>query len=215
LGKEAWKAAEENNSTWATQMILMTRQLHQANQAFTNSARLPQLMAGNQILVGFYDDPSRINTFVDSSLHPEQVATAAVAAVQIPSTKAPAKTPEPAKLQSHRGLMDLGQFQPGQTRECEVEFTNTSAEPLKIAWIGLDRGCELVKMPRESIAPKGSGTITIKVLAPETPDLFERNINIHSNSPSPLIVKVQGRVGAANPAAKPTGASTKATANRR
>jgi uncharacterized membrane protein len=217
LGQDSWKSAEKAHTAWATQQIMSARKLHQANHEFTNSNRLPQLLLGNQILVGFYDKVERLNTFVETTLHPTPGATAEIAKLNDSSDET-SQQPEPTiapSLQPRLNVMDLGLFEPGQSRSCEVEFTNPSPSAIKISWIGLDRGCELVKMPRDSIPPKGRGAITVKVLAPEATEHFQRQINIHSDGAKPLVVQVQGRVGPANPAAKPAGASTKATVNRR
>ncbi len=217
LGRDAWKAAESAHTAWATQQIITTRKLHQANYEFTNSNRLPQLLLRNQILVGYYDKVERLNAFVETTLHPTPGATTPLA--QVDELKdAAAPPPEPTiapMLQPRQNIMDLGLFEPGQSRSCQVEFTNPSTSALKISWVGLDRGCELVQMPRDSIPPQGRGAITVRVVAPETNDLFQRQINIHSNGSKPLVVQVQGRVAPANPASKPAGASAKATVNRR
>lgn len=210
LGAAAWALAEITHGPWAAEQILAARKLHVANQAFANSSKLPQLMAGNQILIGYYAEMRPVNAFVEAALHPEKhAATAALVNHPVshgedtsPSEKeAQAKAsavahPGAPMLELRQKIMDLGTLPAGQPKTCQVEFTNSGKEPLKISWIGLDAGCEVVRSPREIIPQGGMATITLAVTAPETGHLFQRKISIHSNAPVPTVLQIQGHVAA-------------------
>jgi uncharacterized membrane protein/protein-disulfide isomerase len=216
LGPEVWTAAERKHTNWATTQILATRKLHEANQVYTNSTRLPQLLAGNQILVGYYEAAERLNAFVESSLHPDTPAAKAAlaAAAATPVAMEPTPVAVTPQLVTKQNFQDLGAFKPGQKRVCTVNVLNSGNTPMKISWIGLDAGCELLKMPREAIPTGGAANISLNVQAPEQADVFLRKINIHTNAPEPIIVSVQGRVSA-NPGTKSTGGnSAKAVVHR-
>jgi hypothetical protein len=93
-----------------------------------------------------------------------------------------------------------------------VEFSNAGTAPLKLSWIGLSEGCELVRMPQESISEGATGTILINITAPNDAEIFQRRIEINSNDPKPTVVNVQGHVVPANSAKPATSGETKSTA---
>ena len=214
MGEKEWADAERLHSTWAAEQIELTRKLMAVNQAVAKSTRLPQLMAGSEVLVGYYDDAAKINAFLDNGFKstPSEPAAAPDETEPVVAATDTTVAPNTPQLRLKQNFLDMGRIEKGQKRLCHVEFTNSGTAPLKLAWIGLSEGCELVRMPQESISEGASGTILINVTAPSDADIFQRRIEINSNAAKPTVVNVQGHVVPVNSAKPATTEEPKATA---
>ena len=185
-----------------------------ANQAVAKSTRLPQLMAGAEMLIGYYDDIQKINAFIDNGLKstPVEPATEPSAAEPVVASTGTPAAPNTPQLRLRQDFLDLGRIEKGHKRLCHVDFSNSGTAPLKLAWIGLSEGCELIRMPQESISEGATGTILINITAPTDTEIFQRRIEINSNAAKPTVVNVQGHVIPANAAKPPGSGEAKATA---
>lgn len=193
LGQDGYSKSQKEFGAWAGLQIEQTRALRKANSSITNSMRLPQLMVANQILVGYYEQPQRVNSFVDACLNPSLANKPSPLTATLPNPVPELSYPRP-QLSPRLNIQNLGLFEAGKSRTCEVEFTNPNPEPAKVSWVALDAGCELVKLRNETIPKDGRAYLTLNITAPETGEIFSRKIRIHTNAPNPLVVEVQGRI---------------------
>lgn len=201
MGQDAYTKAQNEFGAWAARQIDQTRALRSVNEIITSSMRLPQLMVGNQILVGYYEQPERVNLFIDSCLNPSLTPTSGSSSRPLANRnplqeEAPLQplSKELPQLSPSLNIQNLGLFEAGKSRTCEVEFTNPNPTPMKVSWVGLDAGCELVSFPDDAIPQGGRASVTLTIVAPEKTDIFSRQIRIHTDVPSPLVLELQGRV---------------------
>lgn len=186
LGEAAWSAAEQAYGPWASKQIQLARDLRAANQKTLSSTRLPQLVAGPHVLLGYSDNLAEINQFVENGLHPDRQSIAA-------GTPAPSEVVHPV-LSLRSPFQDLGMVEGGQVIPCKVQFKNTGSSDLEVKFVALDYDCELVSLPSGPIAKGDSGEIELLVSAPKDATSFQRRLKIHTNAEPPTMLLLQGRV---------------------
>ncbi len=186
LGETAWKEAENLYAPWAVEQIKLTRELRALNQKSLYSTRLPQLMAGPRVLMGYTDNSADIGKFLDSSLGAPINAKAA--------TETTAVDPPPPMLSLQSPYQDLGMLEGGEVVPCKITFANTGASDLEVKFVSLDQDCELVSIPTEPIAKGDTGEIEIRVTAPLEVTSIQRRVKIFSNAPVPTELMIEARV---------------------
>ena len=186
LGEAKWKEVENVYAPWAAKQIQIARELRTLNQKSLYSSRLPQLMAGPRVLMGYTDNFADIGKFLDNALGAQFAATA--------SAKArPADAPEPV-ISLQAPYQDLGLIEGGEVVPCKITFENTGVSDLEVKYVSLDQDCELVSIPIEPISKGEKGEIEIRVTAPAEVTSIQRRVKIHTNAPTPTEFMIEARV---------------------
>lgn len=185
LGDEAWAQAQASFTAWATGQIEIAGAIREGNRDSIGSGRLPQLMAGNEILVGYHEDAVKVSSFIDRGLHP---------ATTKENVLAEAGLKQGPVISLKRPMTDIGRIEAATKTACKIELQNTGKSPLKLEWVALDQGCELVSLPDQEILPGAEGTLHLMVTANPGELSFQRRVTIHSNASQPSTAMIQGLV---------------------
>ena len=186
LGEAEWKEAENLYAPWAVEQIKLTRELRALNQKSLYSTRLPQLMAGPRVLMGYTDNTSDIGKFLDSALGAPVTAKAAAGTT-------PADAPPPV-LSLQSPYQDLGLLEGGEVVPCKITFENTGTSDLEVKFVSLDQDCELISIPSGPIAKGDTGEIEIRITAPLEVTSIQRRVKIFTNAAAPTELMIEARV---------------------
>lgn len=134
-------------------------------EAHTRSGNkvLPQLLLDRRILSGAETDPDKIMAFLGDGAK-EPVPTG-------PEPKLKVLTPEIIVT----GLPEA------ESRDVTIKVLNTGAAPLKLGWLAVDAGCEVISLPERAYYPGEAAAIGLRVTTSE--QASPRRVKIHSNSP--------------------------------
>ena len=186
LGEAEWKEAENQYGAWASEQIQIARELRTLNQKSLYSTRLPQLMAGPRVLLGYTDNLSDVGKFLDSALGPH------VPGVPDAVTEAGAYPPPVLSLQAP--YQDLGLLEGGEVVPCKITFENTGSSDLEVKFVSLDHDCELVSIPDSPLSKGEKGEIEIRITVPMEVTSIQRRVKIFTNAPKPTELMIEGRV---------------------
>lgn len=195
LGVEKFQDLWHQHHTWAEAQVRMTRELQVANKAATGDGSLPQLIVGNRILIGYQKDMVALEDFVSGGVKASSEQPMVVKSVQ----SAPVAASAEPMLSLRKNFADVGEMKPGQHVTTKIEFQNLGRMPLKIDWVSLDYGCEVVSVPKDTIGPNSMAFLEVRIQAPETGELFEKRVRIHSNATSPSQFLIVGKLSATAP----------------
>jgi hypothetical protein len=165
LGGNRLKASYEANRAEINRAISFATMLLAKNRSSVGQGALPQLMVGDEIVVGGHSSARYYANVIDRQLglssedHTGQIG----AALEL----------------AGGSTMHLGELSPGEEHEFEVVVRNAGDAPLEIAWLNLPPGFSVKDSPMGEIAPERGGSIVLTVRAPAEPGPWASSLDIH------------------------------------
>lgn len=176
----AWRHA-----TWSEKTLRLGESLLAANDRRLKLASLPQLMLGEEILVG----PPRLETILAALERAESGAPPlqpAAAPITPPGIDEGLRPQEPATGQPEIAFetqtLELPEVARGEKTKGRFVFRNTGTAPLKILDIKPSCGCTTVDGWQQTVLPGASGFFEVAVDTSRFPRDFAKSIEVNSNA---------------------------------
>ena len=150
---------------WISQQMAVARSILERNRDATGKEILPQLIVGDEVVMGGHSDPEYYAKLFDSKFG--QVADGAL--------------PPEMGIVLKKRLYDLGRVAPGNPVRFSVGLANHSNEELELGWFILGAGLSLDGFSRGEISPGDEGVIKLALNVPENtpPGRIERSVTIN------------------------------------
>lgn len=179
LGTEKWAHAAHASADLIDSQLRLAAEVFEENRRAGNPATLPQLMNGHRILTGAEPDREKILAFLTEEKSP------------LPMTGPTSPQPGLVVLNPE---VELNSLTPGKPVNIQIKVRNQGDAPLKLAWVTLNPGCEVTRLPEEKIPPGEIAAIGLRVTPPSDGADFTNIIKIHSNAPgAPATVILRGK----------------------
>ena len=160
-------AAGGNRDLWVEETLRTSERLLSMNDARLSVASLPQLMIGDQILVGV---PRRETILGLASASAGLAAHASAGrSPPRPAPSSPISPSDDALREAGGGLtfagrhLDLGQVVKGDVASGRFEFRNAGSEPISITRITSACACSTVQGWRQTVEPGASGSFGVRL----------------------------------------------------
>lgn len=173
LGTGRLEAAMATETTWINNLFNLTREIHATNRVKAKSGSIPQLMIGQQIVVGAPADAAEIFQLLADNLG-------------LVRSDAP-------DLVLETEAVDLGRVFAGTVREVPIRFRNAGASPLQVSRATLPPGSRTGKGFRTAVAAGQTSAVEVLFLVPRDEGPFDETVTLLSNArTSSIPVQVRG-----------------------
>ena len=184
VGASRFAEANVRHNAWITEQMDKTRRVQDANREKTGKATLPQLVLGDELLVGAHSDPQFYYQKIE-----EHFGLAASTAAR----------PAARRMALGRdGDVRLGKLAPGAAVPFKVTFENRSERPLELSWLNMGAGITAEKFTRDEISTDSEGELDLVLRVPEDarPGQLLRSVTVNnSTGQEPLTFRIHAEVG--------------------
>ena len=155
------------NQAWISEQIALARAIQDKTREATGKGILPQLILGDEVLLGAHSDPNYYTSLFESKL--------AIA----PANE---ELPDGPGIVLKNKVQNLGMVVPGEPVKFSVGFKNYGKKVEQLGWLNMGAGLSIESLDREEIEPGAEGVINLSLTLPKDtpPGTLERSVTVNT-----------------------------------